>query len=356
MNNIVEAMYNDAAVKGIPLGGTFELTPLCNMNCKMCYIRMSREEMEKLGGMRTAKEWLKIAEDAKEAGMLFLLLTGGEPFLYPEFWELYTELKKMGFMISINSNGTLLDDETINRLIADPPYRINITVYGGSDETYKELCRCADGYTRATAAVRKLRAAGVYVKLNGSMTPFNCKDIDECLGFAKAVEVPVELGTYMFPPMRRADRSTGRFDAADAGRYQAEIDIKRLSAEELKGRRERIYKCINEGSGKELPPRFRCRAGRSSFWINWRGEMTPCGMLELFTEYPFENGFQKSWEKIKESIEKQTVLTECVKCEKRDICRVCPAMAYSETGDFNKKPEYVCKMTENWAKELMRQQ
>ena len=53
--------------------------------------------MESQGRLKTAAEWLKLAQEAKEAGMLFLLLTGGEPFLYPEFWELYGELKEMGF-------------------------------------------------------------------------------------------------------------------------------------------------------------------------------------------------------------------------------------------------------------------
>ena len=69
MLDIVQIMYNDASARGIPVGGTFELTPLCNMNCRMCYIRMSKEEMDKCGRMKTAAEWLSLAEKAKEKGM-----------------------------------------------------------------------------------------------------------------------------------------------------------------------------------------------------------------------------------------------------------------------------------------------
>ena len=61
MFDAASMMFRDAAEKGIPLGGTFELTPLCNMNCRMCYIRMSREEMEKFGRMKAADEWLALA-------------------------------------------------------------------------------------------------------------------------------------------------------------------------------------------------------------------------------------------------------------------------------------------------------
>lgn len=248
----------------------------------------------------------------------------------------------------------MLDDELVRWLAENPPYRINITVYGGSDKTYAELCGCADGFTRATQAVRRLKAAGVYVKLNGSITPFNRDDIDNIFDFAREVQTPLELGTYMFPPMRRENKETGRFDPITAGLCKAEIDKKRLAPEDIDKTVKDIELCRKNGSVSEFAPRFRCRAGRSSFWINWKGEMTPCGMLELFTQHPFEDGFEESWKRINAEINAQTVLAGCADCEKRDICRVCPAMAYSETGDFNEKPLYVCEMTEKWAHEMTR--
>ena len=97
---IIEHMHRRAVAQGIPLSGTFELTPLCSMACKMCYVRMSPEEFAATGKrLRTADEWLALAREAKEQGMLLLLLTGGEPFLYPEFRRLYTELRQMGFAV-----------------------------------------------------------------------------------------------------------------------------------------------------------------------------------------------------------------------------------------------------------------
>ena len=50
--------------------------------------------------MLSLEQWLKIAREAKDAGMLFLLITGGEPFLWPQFWELYEALSEMGFLIT----------------------------------------------------------------------------------------------------------------------------------------------------------------------------------------------------------------------------------------------------------------
>lgn len=65
-----------AAKTGVPITGSFELTPLCNLNCKMCYVRMNRTEQEKISRLQTAEEWTALAEKLRDAGTLFLLLTG----------------------------------------------------------------------------------------------------------------------------------------------------------------------------------------------------------------------------------------------------------------------------------------
>ena len=64
-----------AAKTGVPITGSFELTPLCNLNCKMCYVRMNRTEQEKISRLQTAEEWTALAEKLRDAGTLFLLLT-----------------------------------------------------------------------------------------------------------------------------------------------------------------------------------------------------------------------------------------------------------------------------------------
>ena len=118
-------LYQKAEKDKIPLSGTFELSPLCNFNCKMCYIKMTTEEMKKCQEeVMTLEKWKEIADRARKEGMLYLLLTGGEPFLWPDFWELYDYLTELGFVISINTNGSLIDDRIIARLREKPPSKI----------------------------------------------------------------------------------------------------------------------------------------------------------------------------------------------------------------------------------------
>lgn len=350
--DIAAYLYQRAGEKGIPLGGNFELTPRCNMNCKMCYIRMSEQEMAHIGRERTVDEWLDIAKQAKDAGMLFLLLTGGEPLLYDGFWELYTELKKMGLLISINTNAVLMTDEVISKFIELPPYKINVTVYGGSDETYSRLCRCPGGFARAVGAVKKLKSAGIYVKINGSITPENVDDIDDCFNIAKEVGAPCSLGCYMFPPVRRSGQESNRFSPTQAGRYQAFIDKFRYSQKDFDDTIKKIESADRGECPENIPFAFRCRAGRSSFWITWNGKMNACGMMDTFSLDPFKDGFLSCWEKINSSICEAVALSGCKGCPNREICKVCPAIAYAETGDVNGRPGYICKMLESWKEQM----
>ena len=93
---------------GLPIAGNFELTARCNFNCPMCYVHMSEEQVAASGKELTAQQWLKIAKEARDQGMIFALLTGGEPVVRKDFFEIYKGMKEMGLLISVNSNGSML--------------------------------------------------------------------------------------------------------------------------------------------------------------------------------------------------------------------------------------------------------
>ena len=136
MDSMEKMLVQKAYQRQAPVNGSLELLPLCNMNCDMCYVRLSKAEMEQKGRLRTKEEWIKLAHQMKDAGMLFLLLTGGEPLLLPGFKELYIELQNMGMILTINTNGTLIDEEWADFFQKYKPRRMNITLYGADDQAY----------------------------------------------------------------------------------------------------------------------------------------------------------------------------------------------------------------------------
>lgn len=149
----------------------------------------------------TTEEVLSYADQARDGGLLFPLLTGGEPFLRQDFCEIFAGMQQMGLQISINSNGTLIDDEVARWLGVNKPTRMNITLYGASEESYQALCGDGDAYNRVRRAVERLKHYGVPVKFNASITPENINELEGIIGYAHSVDSPIQVATYMFPPI-----------------------------------------------------------------------------------------------------------------------------------------------------------
>lgn len=274
---IEQQMFAMAAEKKVPLYGVLELLPLCNLNCDMCYVRMSREEMKEVGRLRTMEEWTKTAEDMMKAGTLFVLLTGGEPLLYPHFRELYQKLRELGMIITINTNGTLIDEAWADFFAENKPRRINITLYGASNETYERLCHYPGGFDKAVNGIRLLRERNIDVKVNGSLARANVDDRMKIIELGESLDAPVRIDTYMYPSVRErnhAYNNQARLDPEMAAKARVEV-LQREMGEEVfaQYRKIQLDEAENTPEGEAVPGQMACRAGKSSFVVNWQGEM-----------------------------------------------------------------------------------
>lgn len=335
---------------GLPIAGNFELTARCNFNCPMCYVHMTEAQVAATGKELTARQWLEIARQAKDRGMIFALLTGGEPLMRKDFFEIYKGMKAMGLLISINTNGSMLRGEILEQFLADPPCRFNISLYGGSNETYANMCG-RPVYDQVKENIRALRKAGVEVSLNLSVTPYNRQDLDRIYADAVELDVNVRASSYMYPPIRLEDGTYGcgnRLSASDAAKCSVEWDLLRFDREEFAQRAQNMAQMVNEdkeGCPVESDEGIRCRAGSTSFWMTWDGRMLPCGMMTEPVAYPMEVGFEAAWEQIRHASAQVRTPAKCTACEYQEVCGVCAAVCYTETGRFDGVPEYVCEKT-----------
>ena len=351
----VERMLLDQAKRTrTPANGSIELLPLCNMNCDMCYVRLSREEMERQGRLRTADEWLEIGRQMKEAGVLFLLLTGGEPFLFPDFRRLYLGLRGMGMILTINTNGTLIDEDLAAFLGKYKPRRVNITLYGTEEKTYENLCHYPGGFGKTMNGIRLLRKYGVDVKVGGSLTKANRDDLDRLLDIGEELGIPVRVDTYMMPATRERGlpyNMQSRLDPEEAA--QARIHaLKREMGAELFPQyvQQSLYRADHPEPAESKPGHMSCMAGQCSFTINWQGEMRPCVILSEPAVSVFDCGFETAWSTIAEATGKILLNAECSTCNVRHLCRTCAASALLEAGSYDSVPDYMCR----YAKESLK--
>lgn len=342
--------------KGLPIAGNFELTARCNFDCPMCYVHLSNEEVRARGGELTAQQWLQIAQDARDRGMVFALLTGGEPLVRKDFFEIYDGMRRMGLVLSVNSNGSMLKGKILERFLEAPPFRFNISLYGGSNETYRRMCGL-EVYEDVKENIRALRAAGVDVNLSLSITPYNRDDLKRIYEDALELDVNVKASSYMYPSIRVNGGEYGcadRLSAAESAACAVAWDRLRFTPEQFEIRARNMANLIvdqRDGCPVEEGEGVRCRAGVTSFWMTWDGRMTPCGMMTEPVTFPLETGFDAAWEQLRQKVSRIRLPAGCVGCDHREICGVCAAVCYTETGRFDTVPEYVCAR----AREIVRQ-
>ena len=356
--NMMDILLNRATQRNLPASGTLELTARCNLSCKMCYIHniacdkhLAKEEL-------STEQWIGIMDQLRDTGTMPLLLTGGEPLLRPDFPQLYEEAVKRGFLVTINTNGTLLTEEHFRLFARQKPLRINISLYGMSPETYRDLCGNGAAYEKVISSIRRLRSLGITVKINFSCTPYNYQDGEKIRAFAEEIGSIVHFTNYMFPPTRTAkpcEEEVKRFtpqEAAEIGIHwirlscspeQFAAECRRHAAMPPQGPDE----CTYEGD-----PGSRCRAGRCSYWITYKGDLLPCGMIPSIHASVTELGFLKAWEEVGTAYRSLTMPTGCLSCPDYKRCEVCPAVVWAENQDFSKVPTYLCEKNRHYHSRL----
>ncbi len=297
--------------------------------------------------------WLAIAEQEKDAGTLSPLLTGGETFLYPHIRELYEAMHHMGMEISINSNATCINKDIVSWLAEMPPTRINITVYGASNETYGKLCGDPHGFDKLKRGVDLLRENNIRFKFNCSLMPDNCKDLEAMIVFANSYGLGLRVTTYMVPPTRsegkHSDNFKARLSAKECAYYQVMTDWLQSTPEKFRtlarnasNYQELTPEMISEAESKQ-PRTMGCLSGRCSYWVDWQGNLSGCGMMDYPKISLKGRTFLSAWQEIVEWTNHMTYSPVCANCVNRPFCFSCAAMVHNETGDFNGRPEYLCE-------------
>lgn len=354
--SVEKMLIKRAALNQHPINGSFELLPLCNMSCDMCYVRLSHKEMEQKGRLHTADEWIELARQLKDAGVLFLLLTGGEPLLFPDFRKLYVELQKMGMILTINTNGTLIDEDWANFFEKHKPRRINITLYGIDETAYETLCHYPEGYSKTIYGIKLLKQRKVDVKINGSVTKNNMHDMEFIYKLGRQLDIPVHMDTYMLPGLRERKKPYEKQSRLDP-KQAANAEIQTLKAEFPSDFfRKYVENAIRSVQNHTIyTQHISCLAGNCSFTVNWQGEMRPCVTLPEPTVPVFEVGFDAAWKEISRKSKELRSNERCTTCSFRPICKTCVASALLETGHYDGVPDYLCQYAEEYYRLLCKE-
>ncbi len=331
-----------------PISAAFELTSRCNLKCKMCYIASPEENLEKKSKELDADQWIKLAQMARDAGALYIILTGGEVFLRKDFRKIYEAIASMGFVTQIYTNATLITPEIAEWLGKTPPFRVSITVYGASADTYEKVCGVRSGYEKVLNGIKLLHEQGIFMEIKTTAIKSNWRELEAIGAIARENNSRYGIVNYISP--RREGCGS---DPDEVRLTPAEI----VEHDAIRGEYNRKYadpsiiansdfdesvitKIAEPADVRENA--FTCQAGKSSFWLTWDGRMTPCGLMGEPYVLPLELGIDQAWEDLKKLCDAVPVCYECIDCEFANDCFKCPARRKLETGSFDKTAPYLC--------------
>ena len=325
----------------VPVNGTIEISNRCPLECVHCYNNLPMGDVAARKRELTTEEHFRVLDELADLGCLWMLFTGGEIFARHDFLDIYRHAKSRGFLITLFTNGTLITERVADALAEQPPFDIEITLYGRTKATYESLTGIPGSFEKCIRGIHLLLERKLPLKLKTVALTINKHEIRSMQKFAE------ELGCeFKFDPMisPRIDCSSSPL----AVRLTPE-DIVALDLDEPKRvaewRRMAMSFPVLPLADGEMPQLYDCGGGVNSFAIDPYGDLTICTLSHV-DKYNVRDGSVKDgWEKFLRGIraKSRTKITKCTACQLSSLCGSCAANGELENGDAEAPVDFLCR-------------
>jgi len=340
----------DTKKRHYPLRCQSELTYRCNLNCIHCYCNGLEDKKKELN----TAQWKRILNEIRQAGCLYLLFTGGEPLIREDFLELYSYSKKKGFIITIFTNSQAVDKEILSYLIKSPPFSIEITLNGITQETYESITQVKGSFSKAMENIKKIKENKLPLILKSNCLKQNMGEVTKIKAFADHFlgkaggKYHFKYDPMIYPRLNR-DRTPINFRLS----FEEMLEVRRKDVDIWRQYQKSMCADFPD-LGRDKSFLYRCGAWMKQFFISPYGQLKFCGFSEKFSvdlkTTVFKEGFYRVFPKLLN--EKFKTSSHCKSCRLRPICYHCPARAYLETGDEEAQVGYYCQLAQETKRQM----
>ncbi|WP_020224607.1 radical SAM protein [Holdemania massiliensis] len=260
-----------------------------------------------------------------ERGCLFLNFTGGEIFLNPDFPEIYTHAIKKGCVITLFTNGALLDDATIDLLSKYKPYLVEITLYGFSEETYLNVTGTKN-FRKVIRNVYKLKENNIKLYLKTFVLNENYDDFFNIREFAIKEGIKFGFDSLIV-------------DSMNSPTLKYQLPIEKMLSLEKYHKDDSMEKEGWVNIHQFLPENrlIHCGSGRYNAFLSVNNDLLMCNMLHEWKYSLDEYTFDEAWKNFEQYLNLEDS-SDCRKCELRKKCRICPGRSLLMTGSIQPRP------------------
>jgi len=329
------------------------MTRACNLACVHCRAGACPEaDPDQL----TTEEGRSLIEGIRKVGQPILIMTGGEPLVRPDFFDLARHAVQTGLRAVLATNGILVTPEVAREIASVGIPRVSVSLDGPTSKEHDEFRKVAGAFDGSLAGIANLRSAGVSVQINTTLTRRNRKDLSRILTLAEDIGADA-FHVFLLVPTGRAKEMSG--EEMDPEEYEETLlEFYRLS------RRTRLqtkatcapqyYRILRQQARADgievteqtfgLDARTRgCLGGLSFAFVSHKGELQPCGYFDVQAGSVREQEFADLWENAPLFNELRTFRLlegKCGKCDYLRFCGGCRARAYETTGRYMAEEPY----------------
>ena len=327
----------------IPIHAILEITENCNQACVHCY-----NEPDIVRNELSTDSICVLLDELKSLGCLELTITGGDPFMRKDFWEIISYARKLKFSILLKSNGTLIDETIAKKLYSHCVTEVHVSIYSMDDKKHDAITGLKGSMKQTLCAIDRLMENGITVRVSCPVTQGTLDDvypvkqyvdsIGSICGFDLIITKKVN-GDIRPVNLRLTDDDIGKIfeDKTLCGSIFSTDDVSSIRPDTLDIAFD--------------PDDSICGAGVYLISVNAYGDVFPCIAWQQHAGNILDNGMTNIWHqsKVLNNLRKlkNKDLGECLTCNAITNCPRCPGVLYHETGDISSKMDIMCLIAKN---------
>lgn len=318
--SLIEELNAKALRLGVPFSAHLDTTYRCNERCEHCYL-----DHDDKGEMST-HEISDLLSQLADSGAFFLVISGGEPLLRRDCFEILEHARKLLFNVKVKTNALLIGEREARLLVDLGVEQVQVSVYSHRPEVHDGITKVRGSLVRTLAAIRRLKSLGLRITIANVLMKQNGSDYQGVQALAR------ELGVH------------STLDPTITPKLDGDREVLRLRAP-----REKLRSVFRDTAlvgnvaefcsppapvGQEMLDGIPCGAGHTSVYISPYGDVYPCVQFPLTCGNVRTQAFRDIWQNSPQLREVRSIrardLPTCSSCAHVGTCSRCPGLAYME--------------------------
>jgi radical SAM protein with 4Fe4S-binding SPASM domain len=312
---------------------SWNLTRKCNLKCPHCYLEAGDAEDSEL----TTDECHALIEEFHSLGTEMLILTGGEPLLRRDIFEIASHASSLGMWIVMGTNGVLVNDHVAKKMVECGIKGVGISIDSVHADKHNGFRGGPNAWELSVRAIDLCRAHGLEVLVQSTVTSMNIDEIQDLIAFAKGKEAWSFNLYFLVQTGRGQEMNDLGPEATDAVLRDL---VKSQDAHRpmlVRAKCAPQFKQIAHDMGMGGLESGGCMAATEYCRVMPTGEVTPCPYMTVVAGNVRDNGFADVWENspvFADLRDTSNLKGKCGVCEFKDMCGGCRCRAQAAFGDY----------------------